>query len=189
MADRLELWRVFPWDRSAAPGDAYSPSFIRPPSGRGRFDLPREQSSVLYVAESAEHAVGEALQPWRGQRVSTGVLKRRGLPLSLVSVTLDGASRPELADLCNPEALARLGLAPDRVASRHRWITQPLSRTLWTRGFGGLRWWSSFWGDWHTVVLFVARLRGRLLFGKPRMLEPDSAPVVDAVGLLGIELD
>jgi hypothetical protein len=123
------------------------------------------------------------------KQVSTGVLKRRGLPLSLVPVTLDGASRPELADLCDPEVLARLGLAPDRVASRHRRITQPLSHTLWTRGFRGLRWWSSFWGDWHMVVLFVARLPGRLVFGEPRVLAPDSAPVVDAASVLGIELD
>lgn len=186
MAEAQLLWRVFPWDRQAVLGREHSPSFVSPAGGRGRFDLPPDLSPVFYLAESPEHAIGEMLQGLRNRRVTGEVLRRAGYPLSLVSVMLPDAIRSELADLCNPEFLAREGLKPDRLASRHRWVTQPLARTLWSRGFGGLRWWSRFWGDWHTVVLFVARLRGQMRFGEPSVLTPDSPHVIDAANLLSI---
>lgn len=65
-----------------------------------------------------------------------------------------------IADLCDAGVLQRLGTAPDRVASRHRTVTQPIARTIWDAEYAGLRWWSRFWGDWHTTVLFTARLTG-----------------------------
>ena len=186
--ETLNLWRVFPWDRRALVGAAHSPSFVPPTTGRNRFDLPPDLSPVLYLAESPEHAIGEMLQTVQNQRVSSDVLRRAGLPLSLVSVSLPDGTRAELADLCDPETLAGENLRPDRLASRHRWVTQPLARNVWSRGFAGLRWWSSFWGDWHTVVLFVARVRGQMRFGEPSVLTPDSPHVIDASNLLGIRL-
>ncbi|HZD04543.1 MAG TPA: hypothetical protein VE173_06485, partial [Longimicrobiales bacterium] len=65
-----------------------------------------------------------------------------------------------IADLCDAVVLQRLGTAPDRVASRHRTVTQPIARAIWEAEYAGLRWWSRFWGDWHTTVLFTARLTG-----------------------------
>lgn len=143
---------------------------------------------MLYLAEAPDHAVGEALQPWRGRQLTSGLLRRTGLPLALVRVTVNLDVPGELADLCDPDLLARLALPPDRLASRHRRITQPLSSALWEQGYSGLRWWSSFRGDWHVVALFMARASGRVEFGGPEPLTLDSPAVAQAASLLGMEL-
>ncbi|MDH5588562.1 MAG: RES family NAD+ phosphorylase [Gemmatimonadota bacterium] len=179
-------WRVFPWDPRAAAGARFSSSFIPAPTGRGRFDLPRDLSPALYLAESPEHAVAEVLQPWRGRRLEAFHLVRAGLPLAVVDLHLPPTTAERLADLCDPTTLTKLGVGPDRTASRHRDRTQPIARAAWDAGHAGVRWWSSFWGDWHTVVLFTARGRGRPRFGAPDVLTPDH-PVVEAAGdLLGM---
>ena len=183
----LDLWRVFPWDESAREADRFSASHVPPPTGRGRFDLPRELSPTLYLAESPDHAVAELIQPWRGRRISPAHLVRAGHPLAMVRVKVDVSSE-KIADLCEPEVLTDTGVAPDRSASRRREVTQPLARRIWEGGFTGLRWWSSFWGDWHTHVVFTARTRERLSFGEPEPLDVAHPAVAGAAGLLGIEV-
>jgi hypothetical protein len=183
----LRLWRAFPWDRNAPAGGPFSPSFVPRPTGRGRFDLPLGASPTLYLAESPEHAIGELIQPWRGRTVGPLHLERSGHAIALVEV---GVAAPEgaISDLCDPAVLASAPAGPDRVASRHRSITQPIARAIWDAGHAGLRWWSSFWGDWHTVVLFSARLRRpvRVDYGTPARLTLDTPALVDAARLLGI---
>ena len=71
-------WRVFPWHAGAVPGSRFSPSHVPEPTGRGRFDLPRDLSPVLYVAATPDHAVGELLQPWRGHPLEPSHLTRAG---------------------------------------------------------------------------------------------------------------
>ena len=180
------LWRVFPWDEDANPGARFSPSFVPATTGRGRFDLPRELSNILYLADSPEHAVGEVIQPWRGRRIGVSHLRRAGFPLALVRVTLAPEVESDLVDLCEPQVLRDEGIAPDITASRHRENTQPLARQVWDTGASGLRWWSSFWGDWHTVVLFTARAGDRTEFGDPIPLTPSDPAVVRAADLMGI---
>lgn len=148
----------------------------------------RDRSPVLYLAESADHAVGEALQAWRGRPLRSGHLRRAGLPLSLVGVALEESLRGALADLCDPGVLSELDIHPDRLASRERALTQPLSTVVWERGYPGLRWWSSFWGDWHTVVLFTARALAGMTFLEPEALAPESPAVVEAARLLGMDV-
>jgi hypothetical protein len=157
-------------------------------TGRGRFDIPRRLSSTLYLAESPEHAVGEVIQPWRGQRIGAPHLERAGLRLALVDVTLPSDVQSRLFDLCDPGMLEAEKIAPDQIASRRRDTTQPLARQIWNTGAAGLRWWSSFWGDWHTTVLFTARTEQRLEFGDPVLLTPDHPAVQEAAGLLGIRV-
>ena len=183
-----DLWRVFPWDERAGPGSRFSPSFVPAPTGRGRFDLPRELSSVLYLADSPEHAVGEIIQPWRGQWIAGSHLSRAGLPLALVQVMMAPEVEASLVDLCEPRVLKDEGITPDRSASRYRENTQPLSRHVWDTGASGLRWWSSFWGDWHTTVLFTARTGDRIEFGDPIPLSPTNPAVERAADLMGIRI-
>ena len=184
----VERWRVFPWDRHAAPGARFSPSYVPSTTGRGRFDLPRALSDVLYLADSPDHAVGETIQPWRGQRIGLPHLSRAGFPLALVKVTLSQKLLSSLFDLCDPQALVAADISPDVTASRHRGNTQPLARQIWMAGASGLRWWSGFWGDWHTTVLFTARTDGHLEFGDPIPLTPAHQGVVGAADLLGISI-
>lgn len=185
----LRLWRAFPWDPGARVGAPFSPSFTPRPTGRGRFDLPLGTSPTLYLAESPEHAIGEMIQPWRGRTVGPRHLERAGHALALVAVHIVALERA-IADLCDPSALGAFPAPPDRVASRRRSVTQPIARSVWDAGHVGLRWWSSFWGDWHTVVLFPARLTGRarLDFGEPTRLTLETPALVDAARLLGIEI-
>jgi len=173
------LWRVFPWEPAAPPGTRFSPSFIPNPTGRGRFDLPRTFSAVLYTAPTPDHAVGEMLHPWRGSQLLPRHLSRAERPLALVEVSIPHDSTLKLADLCEAGFLAASRIRPDITASRHRHLTQPIARVVWDAGHHGLRWWSSFWGAWHTVVLFEARMSGGIQFGAPEILTVDH-PAVEA---------
>lgn len=122
---------------------------------------------------------------------------RFDLPLG-ASPTLYVAESPEhaIGEMIQPWRGRAIGQPHlDRVASRHRSVTQPIARAVWDAGYAGLRWWSSFWGDWHTVVLFPARLTRpvRLDFGKPTRRKPtrltlETPALLDAARLLGIEI-
>jgi hypothetical protein len=142
---------------------------------------------VAYLAASPEHAVAEVIQPWRGGRIGSAHLRRAGLPLALTRVTLGGAD-VSLADLCRAELLDRLAVEPDRTASRDRAITQSIARRIWDDGYAGLRWWSSFWGDWHTHVLFMERADGAVRFDVPEVLDPDHPAVRLSAEMLGIRV-
>jgi len=177
---------VFPWDPAAREGNRFSPNHIPEPTGRGRFDLPRSLSPVLYSAETPDHAVGELLQPWRGRSLQASYLLRAGLPLALVEVKVPASVTGDLADLCDADYLAGTRTGPDTAASRSRHLTHPVARAAWEAGHTGLRWWSSFWGDWHTVVLFTARTKGTLGFGTPEVLTPHHPAVLEAADLLSM---
>ncbi len=180
------FWRVFPWDPDVNEGNLFSPSYIPPTTGRGRFDLPVACSPVLYLAESPEHAIAEAIQPWRNRPLRRPHLLRAGRPLALVGVRLEPDASSRLLDLCDPRTLHRRRLSPDRIASRDRRTTQPIAASAWDRGHAGLRWWSSSWGDWHGVVLFTKRVRRSLHFGEPEVVSRDNPALREAAGALGM---
>lgn len=181
-------WRVFPWDETAARGEPFSPSHVPATTGRGRFDLPVHRSPVLYVAETGEHAVAEALQPWRNRPLLPAHLKRAGYPLALVRIGIPETLAPSVVDLCDPTTLVTHSVGPDRVASRRREVTQSIAHDLWDAGHTGLRWWSAFHGDWHGVVLFTRRLAAHLTFDEARRLDLETSEVRSAAGALGMRL-
>ena len=167
-------------------GSLFSPSHIPPTTGRGRFDLPPACSPVLYVAESPEHAIAEAIQPWRNHPLRQPHLLRAGRPLALVGVRMAPSTASELADLCQPAVLGRLGLSADRVASRHWRRTQAIAASVWDSGHAGLRWWSSFRGDWHGIALFTARMKEGVRFGNPEVLSAGNPALQEAAAALGM---
>lgn len=186
----MELfWRAFPWDRDGPEGAPFSPSYIPKTTGRGRFDLPVACSPVLYLAGSPEHAIAEAIQPWRNRPLRSTSLLRAGHPLALVDVRLGPEEVENLVDLCDPATLRRRRLSPDRIASRNRRRTQPIAASVWDSGNIGLRWWSSFRGDWHGVVLFTARVGRSLRFGEPQTISSDTPALHEAAAALGMPLD
>lgn len=166
----------------------FSPSFVPATTGRGRFDLSVDRSPVLYVAESPEHAIAEALQSWRNRPLRPAHLERAGHPLAIAEIQIEDHRADELLDLCDPRVLTKIGSAPDEVASRHRGRTQPIAAASWDAGRPGLRWWSAFWGDWHGVVLFTARLEPDLRFAGATRLSLDSPGVRSAAAALGMEI-
>lgn len=172
-------WRVFPWDPAAPAGALFSPSYIHPNQGSGRFDV--SGKLVVYLAETAVHAVAEKLQRFRGQKIDRKDLVESGHPLALVQCQLD---IPKLADLCDPTVLVKYGIAPDVLASREITKTQPVAAALHKEGYAGLRWWSALSGDWHTLVVF----EGRIHYGTPEALTTGHTAVQEAAAALGLRL-
>jgi hypothetical protein len=171
-------WRVFPWDPAAKPGEPFSPSYVYPNQGSGRFDL--SGKLVVYLAESAVHAVAEKLQRFRGQKIDRKDLIESGKPLALVECRL---GKLKLADLCDPAVLVKHDIKPDVLASRDFTKTQALAAGLYKEGFSGLRWWSALSGDWHTIVVF----QGEIDYGTPEPLTIGHKIIQEASVALGIQ--
>lgn len=184
----LALHRVFPWDQRAPSGAPFSPEYVPPQQGSGRFDL--ADGSVLYLAETSDHAVGEVLQGFRGRPLRDSALRRFGHPLALVRVDVPDEIAQEIVDLDDPSRLLALSLHPSDVASDDRARTREIATRLRDGGATGLRWWSRLTGDWHGVVLFLSgAAMDRLRIGPPEVLTRDHAAVVAACRQLGIPLD
>jgi hypothetical protein len=181
-------WRVFPWDPEAEEGAPFSASFVPAAQGWGRFDRPGEPAGVLYLAEGAEHAVAEKLQDLRNQSLEDSDLIEYGHRLALAQATLEDEAFEGIADLCDPQVLARLGIAPDEIAAASRGTTRAIAERLHAEGFTGLRWWSAFMGEWHTLVLFLDRMAAPSGFSSPEALRPDHPALRDAAGWLNIQL-
>ena len=179
-------WRVFPWDPEAAAGERFSPSYVPPAQGKGRVDLPGVPGGVLYLAETPEHAAAELVQQYRGQPLDDADLVAAGRRLALVAVALPGPLRESVLDLCDPAELVRLDLRPDETASRDRAATQRIGASVHAAGHAGLRWWSAFSGDWHTLLLFRDRIPRPLAFDAPEPLALDHPALREAARELGI---
>ncbi len=181
----LALYRVFPWDHRAPAGAPFAPDFVPTQQGSGRFDF--AESSVLYLGELPEHPVGEVLQGFRGRPFRDGILRRFGHPLALVSITIPADIAASIVDLDDPVRLSALSLRPSDVASDDRARTRAIASRLFDEGATGLRWWSRLSGDWHAVVLFLARVPfARLEMGSPEVLTRDHPAVVAACRHLAI---
>ena len=183
-------WRCFPWDSAAAAGAPFSPSYLVPGQTVGRFDL-HDRPPVRYLAESAEHALGEALSPFRGTEFRSAYLRQSGFPLALVEVRLVPALVRRIVDCTDPAVLQDLGIGPDDLAHHDRSLTQAIARRVYDRREGGraagLRWWSALTGAWHTTVLFTDRERaGEVVFGTPRVVSESDPGLLRALVVLGI---
>lgn len=183
------LWRVFPWELNAAEGERFSASFVPGGQGRNRFDLRGSARGVSYLAGTEEHAVAEMIQSYRNspEPLTNDDLTVWGHRYALVSVSLASDLWPRIEDLCEPAALTELQITADRPAYRDRRLTQQIASTLHARGHAGLRWWSAFWGEWHTTVLFRDRIPAdAITYGAPLPLDIAMPPVVEAARLLDI---
>lgn len=181
------LWRCFPWDPDAAPGQPFSPSHLAPGQTVGRFDL-HDRPPVRYLAESAEHAIGEQLAPFRGTDFRPAYLRQQGHPLALAEITLTASLASRVVDCTDPAVLATRQIRPDDLAHHDRSRTQAIARRLHDdRETTGLRWWSALTGAWHTVVIFTDReAPGDVTFGTPRVLTADDDHLSRALELIGI---
>lgn len=185
----VPLWRVFPWDPNAAEGERFSAAFVPGGQGRYRFDLPGNPLGVIYLAETEEHAVAEMIQAYRNspQPLTNDDLTAWGYRYALVSVSLATNVWSRIEDLCDPAALTDLRITADRPAYRDRRLTQQIASLLHDRQRAGLRWWSAFWGEWHTTVLFRDQIPAdAITYGSPFHLGVASPPVVAAARLLDI---
>lgn len=183
------LWRVFPWNPRAAEGEKFSAAFVPTAQGKGRFDIVASALGVLYLAEIPEHAIAENLQKYRnqGEPLEDADLILWNHRLARVPVTVNAAVWSDIVDLCDPSVLAKHQIHPDATAARTRTTSQGIANNLFDAGLTGLRWWSGFFGEWHTVVLFRDRLPpGALTFGTPVPLTLSDPHLIEATRLLDI---
>jgi hypothetical protein len=181
------LWRVFPWDSRAEDGAPFSARFVPGGQGSGRFDL--AAGPVLYLAEDPQHAVAEKIQRLRGLSLEAFDLLEYGNPLALVRVVLPDEVADGLLDLCDPAALVTHSIRPDEVAARSGNTTRAIAAEIHARGFHGLRWWSAFRGEWHTITLFLDRSPVDALdFSVPEALTVQHPAVVKAAEALMIRI-
>jgi hypothetical protein len=73
------------------------------------------------------------------------------------------------------------------VAARDREATQAIAALVAETGASGLRWWSAFFGEWHTLAIFVDRLpKGALTYDTPRAVAFGQPALEAAMGALGM---
>lgn len=133
--------------------------------------------------------MGEKIQRYRGRPIRARHLTEYGRPLALVQVSLSPRVGPLIADLCNADVLRRHEIQPDRTAFRDVRTTQAIARVLHQGGSSGLRWWSAFFGEWHTVVLFADRISAKdLIFGPPLPIALESPVLVQAAEATGVRI-
>lgn len=179
------LYRCFAWNRRARPADRDGPLwFPRELQGEGRHDNP-DAYGCLYVADRPVSALVEQLARFRGQRLTAGMLVRRGLPLALAVVELPDGRR--VVDLDEPAVLSAHELRPSLVATRSRAVTQPQALTLYRRHSraAGLRWWSTYEALWANLTIFD-RAAPALRLADVRRLRPNDPDIAEAAELLGI---
>ncbi len=184
----MRLWRIFPWNPSARPGErGHALHLARDLQGGGRHDNP-DRYGALYVSEAAHAAAGEVIAHLRGQRLDDADLERSGLRLALVP--LDAEVEGDLWDLDDPRTLARHGLRPSRVATRDRAVTQRWAADLFRARplRAGLRWWSTLESLWMHVTLFDRAMPRVALAADPEPLRTVHAAVRTAADALGIAL-
>jgi hypothetical protein len=148
------LHRCFAWNRAARDDAPDGPLwFPRMFQGEGRHDNP-DAYGCLYLSDRAVSCVVEQIAAFRGQRVISALLRRRGLPLALAEIHL--ADTTAIVDLDDPVVLGRERLRPSRVATRDRSVTQPEALALYRRHpqAAGLRWWSTWEALWANVTVF-----------------------------------
>ena len=181
------LYRCFAWNDTGRHDDRDGPLwFPREFQGEGRHDNPALYG-CLYLADRGLSCIVEQLARFRGQRLTPGLLRRRGLPLALAELEL--ATSAELIDLDDPGVLRRERLRPSVVATREREITQPQARALHEKHprAAGLRWWSTHESQWMHVTLFD-RAAGKLAVREVRALTVDDPAVAEAAQRFGMQV-
>lgn len=146
-----ELFRVIPYDESAAPNDRGGALFV-PAGGANRIDNPNLYD-VLYVATSPEAAVAESfgrIPLWTPETFVHG----SGRPYRLAAYAV--SDDLELFNLDDVDALKTIGVThPSSVVTRDRAKTQAWAKTIFELGrYAGASWWSYYSPDWTVLGLW-----------------------------------
>lgn len=181
------LYRCFAWNRTARRDTPDGPLwFPRVFQGEGRHDNP-DTYGCLYLADRPVSCIVEQLAAFRGQRLNSAILRRRGLPLALANIELD--ERTRFVDLDDPAVLRRERLRPSLVATARRAVTQPQALDLYRRHpeAGALRWWSRWEALWANVTVFD-RAASSLALRDVRALTLEDTALLEAADFFGLRV-
>ena len=173
----MRLYRVFPWDPSAASDQPGGALFI-PGSSFGRWDNPKLFRG-LYCAASPEGAIGErfgSLAVWRPATFRS--------PTAAYAMATFESHDLALADLGHVPTLTKLGVQRVvNVVTQDRTVSQPLAAAVYHLGtVHGINWWSAYFADWvNALVWDTSRLA---LIGEPEPLSVTHPAVVAAADKL-----
>lgn len=174
------LYRVFPYDKGAAPSDRGGALFVPPSSGLGRIDNQGDYD-VFYASANPAGAVAETfglLPVWR----SVTFVHGGGYPYALASY--DSPDDLKIFELDDVRALESLGIRrPSDIVTRDRTTTQAWARKIFAKGtYAGARWWSYYDPGWPVIGLWqTGMLR---VVGDPEILTASSRPVRDAAAAI-----
>jgi hypothetical protein len=170
------LYRVFPFLRSALPGEPGGGLYV-PPQAGGRLDNP-DLYSVLYLGNSPAGAIAEAFGrfPEWTPALLGGAPALPGTVRALARYHLDEHAR--LCDLDDPKQLLALHLRPSEVVSRDYARTRAWARRIYEQGvWAGVRWWSYYDPGWSSIGLW---LPGRLTIEEIQPLQPEDPAFLEA---------
>lgn len=181
------LYRVFPWVTGAVAGAPGGPLHVpRERQGVGRHDNPGRYGA-LYVSRSAESAIAERIQAFRGQTLTDADLQLVGGARYALATFAEVQDR--VVDLDDPAELLARALRPSKVATHDRAVTRAWARSIFDEGVNGFSWWSSLESSWANVTLFAERVVDRIVIVKPpEVLTLDHPAVELAAETIGVRL-
>ena len=184
----MDLYRVFPWDTSAKedkPGGVFY--VARQKQGAGRHDVPH-LDGVLYCSLTAQSAVAEFIQFYRGRTIGAAHLQRPDQRIiALARFECDPRATP--IDLDDPEVLVRFKIRPSQIMTHERSITQRMAEKLYASGASGLLWPSALESSWINASLFTNRTRRSLRLVDPiSPIHMDMPDFLDAAAFLNIAI-
>jgi hypothetical protein len=175
----MKVFRVFPYDPSAADQNKGGALFVPSPSPLGRI-ANLEFYRELYFADRAEAAVAEKfgfLQAWHANDFIDGGSN----PFAVTSYEIDASG---ILNLNDTAALVRLGIdQPSQVVTRNRELTQNWAKQIFMTGrYSGLSWWSYYYPDWTAFGVWNVRLVRHV--GPPEILTPSHPAVLLAANTI-----
>jgi hypothetical protein len=184
------LFRVYRALDGVAAGARGGPLHVpRERQGAGRHDSPGRYGA-FYAARSAEAAVAETIQAFRGRDLTNEDLELAdGSQLTLA--VIDDSALGAVLDLDEPAVLVEEGWRPSQVAGRDRTVTQAMAVRAFDEGTLGLSWWSTLDAAWTNVTLFAERTleAGAVMVdGAPERLTLRHPAVIAAADHLAIPL-
>ena len=147
----MKLYRVIPYDASAAPTERGGALFV-PAGGGNRIDNP-DLYDVLYLAASKKAAIAETfgrIPLWTPETFVHG----SGRPYALITYSADDGIA--VFDLDDVDALKSIGITkPSTIVTRDRSKTQAWARTIFQTGrYAGASWWSYYGPDWTVMGIW-----------------------------------
>lgn len=181
----MNLYRVIPYDPSAAPTQRGGALFVPPGSRRNRIDNP-DLYDVLYLAAAPEAAIAESFgrSPiWTAETFIHGT----GRPYSLL--TYDVPDDIPIFDLDDIDALRSIGIMrPSAIVTRDRAKTQAWARSIFESGrYVGASWWSYYSPDW--IVMGLWNRSAVTTTTVPEILSPNSNAVREAARTIVRQID
>jgi len=175
----MRLYRVIPYDASAAPTERGGALFV-PAGGTNRIDNP-DLYDVLYLAGTHEAAIAETfgrIPLWTPDTFVHGSGRAHAL------LTYEIPNDIALFELDDVDALKSIGIKkPSSVVTRDRVKTQAWARTIFETGrYAGASWWSYYGPDWTVMGLWDRS--GLRVIGAPETLTVASAVVKETAAAI-----